>query len=99
MSSCNFRLQQIIARIRYIAHTRAFQRVISSGFNHYYIQILHTPIYYFILLVLDSVSHGELIPIHLPSFRTFLKIQKNMKDCFVHFSFFYRNKQNSAALS
>ena len=29
------------------------------------------PIYYFILL--DSVSHGELIPLHLHSFNVFIK--------------------------
>ena len=31
----------------------------------FYIKTVHTPIYYFIIL--DCVSHGELIPLHLPS--------------------------------
>ena len=49
--------------------------------------------YYFIIL--DSVLHRELIPLHLHIFGAFIKHLKNMNDCFVHFSFFCRNKQSS----
>ena len=36
---------------------------------HLYIHIVHIPIHYFIIL--DGVSHGELVPLHLPCLLSF----------------------------
>ena len=33
--------------------------------------IVHTPNHY--LIILDGVPHGELIPLHLPSFNAFIR--------------------------
>ena len=33
--------------------------------------IVHTPNHY--LIILDGVPHGELIPLHLPSFSAFMR--------------------------
>ena len=35
----------------------------------YYMNIVHTPSHY--LIILDGVPHGELISLHLPSFSAF----------------------------
>ena len=39
--------------------------------------IVHKPIQYFIIL--DGVSHGELIPLHLPSFSAFMRPLRQYK--------------------
>ena len=58
--------------------------------------IVHTPNHY--LIILDGVPHGELIPLHLPSFSAFIRPLEKiaMIDLYV-LGYFNRNKQNSYA--
>ena len=55
--------------------------------------LLYTPIHYFIIL--DSVSHGELIPLHLPRSRASKMPLKNKNDCFVYFILFLARKNKT----
>ena len=58
--------------------------------------IEHTPNHY--LITLDGVPHGELIPLHLPSFSAFIKAFKTIAMIVLYvLGYFNRNKQNSYA--
>ena len=44
---------------------------IGTGMENDYMNIVLTPNHY--LIILDGVPHGELIPLHLPSFSAFIR--------------------------
>ena len=69
--------------------------MLANVIFHYHIRIVHKPIHYFIIL--DGVSHVELIPLHLRSFSVFIGPlgHTNLFNCFTDFFQHCQQKKKS----